>query len=290
MAEADLAGELRFERVTRLFGRAAQERLARAHVVVVGLGGVGSFAAEALARSGVGHLTLVDGDPVAPTNINRQLHALEDTLGQPKAAALAARLGRVSPSAMIAARPERYRPESAARLVPAGVDYVVDAIDHVTSKLHLIARCVTLGIPIVTALGAAGRSDPTRVRVDNLAATAGDPFARVVRKYLSKRHGLRACEGLAATAVWSTEPLTLPRAAAAARAVAPDHPALTPLPGKTHARTPLCLGSAVFVTGVFGLMAAGVVVRSLAGVDPDGEGDDPGGGGATGPAAAPGAP
>jgi tRNA A37 threonylcarbamoyladenosine dehydratase len=263
-AEPGFVAELRFERVTRLLGPEAAARLWDAHVVVVGLGGVGSFAAEALARSGVGRLTLVDRDPVAVTNVNRQLHALEGALGRPKAEVMAERLAAVSPGARIEPRAERYCAQSAARLVPPGVSYVVDAIDHITSKLHLLARCVQERLPVVTALGAAGRTDPTAVRVDDLGATAGDPFARVVRKYLSKRHGIRPCEGVGITAVWSTEPLHLPRTAATARDVAPDHPALDPLPGKTHARTPVCLGSAVFVTGVFGLMAASVVVRAIA--------------------------
>ncbi|HEY3356662.1 MAG TPA: tRNA threonylcarbamoyladenosine dehydratase [Polyangia bacterium] len=265
----DPAPDLRFERVGRLLGAAALARLARAHVVVVGLGGVGSFAAEALARSGVGRLTLVDGDPVAVTNVNRQLHALAGTIGEPKAVVLAARLARINPAARIEACPERYGPATAARLVPARVSYIVDAIDHVTSKLHLLARCVQGGIPVVTSLGAAGRTDPTRVRVDDLGATAGDPFGRVVRKYLRQRHGVRPKDGAGITAVWSTEPLTVPPPAAAAREVAPDHPALGPLPGKTRARTPVCLGSVVFVTGVFGLIAASVVVRALAGAEPE---------------------
>ena len=139
------------------------ERLARAHVVVLGLGGVGSFAAEALARAGVGRLTLVDGERVDETNANRQLHALDGEFGRFKAEALAERLRRIAPAAPVRARvrPLRRRRPPSGSCQP-GTSYVVDAMDTVVAKLHVIARCLDLGIPVVTALGAARRHRPDR--------------------------------------------------------------------------------------------------------------------------------
>src|SRR5512138_3092251 len=129
------------DRTARLLGLEAMERLARAHVVVLGVGGVGTFAAEALARAGVGRLTLVDGERVEATNANRQLHALEGVHGQNKAEAMAARLRLVSPAVRVDAVPEFYSAQNAARLVPDGVSAVIDAMDTVVAKLHVIARC-----------------------------------------------------------------------------------------------------------------------------------------------------
>src|SRR5512138_2465141 len=149
------------DRTARLLGLEAMERLARAHVVVLGIGGVGTFAAEALARAGVGRLTLVDGERIDATNANRQLHALRDAHGSNKAEAMAARLRLVSAAIQVDAVPEFYGAASAERLVPAGVSAVIDAMDTVVAKLHVIARCREHGIFLVTALGAACRLDAT---------------------------------------------------------------------------------------------------------------------------------
>src|SRR5512141_2093693 len=142
------------DRTARLLGLEAMEALARAHVVVLGIGGVGSFAAEALARAGVGQLTLVDGERVEPTNANRQLHALRDSLGANKAEAMAARLRLVNPLVRVEAIPEFYGEETAERLVPDGASAVVDAMDTVVAKLHVVARCRERGVFLVTSLGA----------------------------------------------------------------------------------------------------------------------------------------
>src|SRR6266567_3258153 len=155
----------RLDRTARLLGLTAMEKLARAHVVVIGLGGVGSFAAEALARAGVGRLTLCDGERIDETNVNRQLHALQGEVGRFK---------------------------TAARIVPPTVSFVVDAADTVVAKLHLIARCVELKIPLVTSMGAARRIDPTAVEVSDLCETHTDQLAKDVRKYLRRHHGIPA--------------------------------------------------------------------------------------------------
>ena len=257
----------RLDRNARLLGLPALERLARARVVVLGLGGVGSYAAEALARAGVGALTLVDGERIDETNVNRQLHALDGELGRFKAEAMAERLRRIAPQAAIQPVCGRYDEASAAALVPAaGVDFVVDAMDTVVAKLHVIDRCLTLRIPLVTALGAARRLDPTAIQVSDLSETHTDQLAKDVRKYLRKRFGLASTDGpTGVLAVWSREAprptLDLP----GDESGIPGTRARMEGPRRREAR---CYGSIAFVTAAFGLVAAGAVVQRLTGLTP----------------------
>jgi tRNA A37 threonylcarbamoyladenosine dehydratase len=260
---------VRFDRTARLLGLRAMERLAGAHVVVLGLGGVGSFAAEALARAGVGHLTLVDGERIEETNVNRQLHALDGDVGRSKADAMADRLRRVAPQARIDPVCEFYGEENAERLVPEGTSFVVDAMDTVVAKLHVVARCLDAKIPIVTALGAARRIDPRAIQVSDLCESHTDQLAKDVRKYLRRRYGISAREPTGVLAVWSSEEprptLSLPGdedgiPGARKRAAGEDG-------GR---REPKCFGSLAAVTGVFGLAAAGAVIQRIAGVEPRG--------------------
>jgi tRNA A37 threonylcarbamoyladenosine dehydratase len=255
----------RADRNARVLGLPAVERLAGAHVVVLGLGGVGSFTAEALARAGVGWLTLVDGERVDETNANRQLHALDGAFGHFKADVLAERLVRVAPSARIDPVCLPYGPETADELVPAGISYVVDAMDTVVAKLHVIARCLDLSVPIVTSLGAARRVDPTAVQVTDLAETHTDQLAKDVRKYLRRRHAISATAPLGVKAVWSVEE---PRATLPMPGDDEGVPGTRPRPEGQRRRDPKCYGSVAFVTGAFGLVAAGVVVQDLTGVLP----------------------
>jgi tRNA A37 threonylcarbamoyladenosine dehydratase len=256
----------RFDRNARLLGLRAVERLAGAHVVVLGLGGVGSFAAEALARAGIGRLTLGDGERIEESNVNRQLHALDGEIGRYKADALADRLRRAAPQGRIDPVCEFYGEENAERLVPAATSFVVDAMDTVVAKLHVAARCLDAKIPIVTALGAARRIDPTAVQVTDLCESHTDQLAKDVRKYLRRRYGISAREPTGVLAVWSVEeprpslllpgdedgiPGTRRRAA-----------------GEERRREPKCYGSLAAVTGVFGLAAAGAVIQRIAGVEP----------------------
>ena len=255
----------RADRNARVLGLEAVERLGRSHVVILGLGGVGSFTAEALARAGVGRLTLVDGERVEETNANRQLHALDGAFGSYKAEEVAGRLRRIAPGAAIEPACEPYGPESAERLVPPGVSYVVDAMDTVVAKLHVIARCLDLGIPVVTALGAARRIDPTAIQVTDLSETHTDQLAKDVRKYLRRRHAISATEPLGVKAVWSVEE---PRATLSLPGDEEGIPGARARPDGERRRDPKCYGSVAFVTGVFGLVAAGVVVQDLGGVSP----------------------
>src|SRR5689334_23912950 len=180
----------RFDRTARLLGDDGVDRLARATVTVLGMGGVGSFAAEALVRSGVGRVVLVDYDRICVTNVNRQLHAMKGTYGKPKAAVMAERLRLINPEATIEARGEFYGAETSARLLVPEPDVVIDAIDNVAAKMHLIATCVRDRLRVVSAMGAAARLDPTAVRVADLSQTKIDPFARDLRRNLRTKHGL----------------------------------------------------------------------------------------------------
>lgn len=255
----------RFDRTARLLGESAMEKLARAHVIVFGMGGVGSFAAEGLARSGVGRLTLVDFDQICVTNVNRQLHAMKGTLGRFKAEVMAERLQLVSPDARIDAVNAFYSAEEGEALLPADATYVVDCIDNVKAKLNLLARCVEKKLPVVSSMGAAGRLDPTAVRVSDLCETHSDHFAKDVRKYLKVKYGLDTSRPTGIAAVWSVEKARDP--------IALDWDAdgfLCVCPHKDNAlhtcdhRT-VINGTASFVTSVFGMTAASVVVRRIAG-------------------------
>ena len=175
-----------FQREQTLLGRAAMERLARAHVMVVGIGGVGSYAAEGLARAGVGALTLVDSDTVGVTNLNRQLCALESTVGMPKAEVVARRLRDINPQIEINCIAGRYEAADRERFI-ADYDYVVDAIDIVSCKLDLIITCLERGIPIISALGTGNKRDAGLLRIDDISKTSNCALARVMRKELRAR-------------------------------------------------------------------------------------------------------
>jgi tRNA A37 threonylcarbamoyladenosine dehydratase len=256
----------RFDRVARLLGGGGMAVLARSHVAVFGLGGVGSYAVEALARSGVGRLTLVDFDDVCITNVNRQLHAFPATVGRAKSDLMVERVRAIDPHIVVDGYREFYDASTSERLLAGKPDVLIDAIDNVTAKIHLLATCVRQGIPVISSLGAAAKLDPTRVRVVPLADTQMDPLARVVRKYLKRRHDIEcaAVEGL--YAVYSDE---------------------EPVPADPDYRTSLCgvacacpggpnrrhscehrhvvHGSVVFVTAAFGLAAAAAAVKLLTG-------------------------
>ena len=258
----------RFDRIGRLLGDPVMERLFTSHVMVIGLGGVGSFAAEALARSGIGRLTLVDFDLVCVTNANRQLQAMRGTIGKPKATVLAERLRMINPQAQIKAVPLFYEARIADQLLGQNVDYVVDAIDNVTAKCHLLATCKERGVPVVCSTGASGRMDPTRIEIADLSQTRVDPLAATVRKFLRQRFGFPHKSKWSIPAVFSTEPLREPidlhyDKGKGFSCVCPngsnDH--------HTCEDRNRIWGTAGFVTGSFGLATASVVVRDLSNPD-----------------------
>ena len=179
--------EEQFLRTEMLLGAPALERLAAAHVAVFGLGGVGSWCAEALARAGVGALTLVDQDTVGVTNLNRQAEALWSTLEQPKAEAMAARLRDIHPGCVLTSVQGRYCAENREEFFAVRYDYIVDAIDLVSCKLDLIQTALSRGIPIVSALGTGNKLDASQFQITDISRTSGCPLARIIRKELRAR-------------------------------------------------------------------------------------------------------
>ena len=179
----------RFLRNEMLWGPEAQMRLAQTHVIVFGLGGVGSYAADCLARAGIGELTLVDSDTVALSNLNRQLEALTSTVGLPKAEAVARRIADINPNAVLHPLQELYNAENRSRFFPEGCryDYIVDAIDLVSCKLDLAETARRLKIPLMMALGTGNKLDPSQLRLADISETYGCPLARVMRKELRNR-------------------------------------------------------------------------------------------------------
>ena len=176
-----------FLRNEMLWGPEAQARLRSAHVLLLGLGGVGSYAAECLARSGIGELTLVDSDTVALTNLNRQLVALHSTLGQYKVDAMAARIADIDPDTVVHPHRMFYSADTAGTVNMAQFDYVLDCIDTVSAKLLLIERCKAAGTPILCSMGAANKLDPTAFRVADIEKTSVDPLAKAIRLQCRKR-------------------------------------------------------------------------------------------------------
>ncbi|WP_068638420.1 tRNA threonylcarbamoyladenosine dehydratase [Thauera butanivorans] len=205
----------RFGGIDRLYGRGAADALAAAHACVIGIGGVGSWAVEALARSGVGRLTLIDLDHVAESNINRQAHALDATLGQAKVQAMADRIAAFSPQCRVDTVEDFLTPENAASLLQ-GFDVVIDAIDNVRAKVAIAALCRTRQMPLVMAGGAGGKLDPAQIGIDDLARTLQDPLLSKVRARLRKEHGFPRDpkKKFGIEAVFSTEALRHPPAPA----------------------------------------------------------------------------
>ncbi|MFT8887979.1 MAG: tRNA threonylcarbamoyladenosine dehydratase [Ethanoligenens sp.] len=176
-----------FSRTELLIGKAALERLRAARVAVFGIGGVGAFAAEALARSAVGSLTLVDDDRICLTNINRQLHATHQTVGQYKADVMAARIMDINPQAHVDVRKVFYTEETASEVFDTQWDYIIDAVDTVSAKLDLVTRAMGAGIPVISCMGAANKLDPTQLEVADIYDTSICPLCRVMRHELRRR-------------------------------------------------------------------------------------------------------
>ncbi len=239
-----------FSRTQLLLGPEGMERLFRARVAVFGIGGVGGHVVEALARSGVGALDLIDNDTVALSNLNRQIIATHKTLGQYKVDAAEARILDINPRAVVRKYRTFYLPETADQFDLSQYDYIVDAIDTVSGKLELAERAVACGTPIISSMGAGNKLDPAAFQVADLSQTSMDPLARVMRRELKKR-GIRHLK-----VVYSQEP------------------SLTPIPteediqdgtGRSRRSVP---GSTAFVPAVAGLIIAGEIIKDLSAVSP----------------------
>jgi tRNA A37 threonylcarbamoyladenosine dehydratase len=232
-------------------------RLRAAHVLVVGLGGVGSWTAEALARSGIGGVTLLDPDELCVTNVNRQVHALDGTIGRPKVEVLAERLRAIHPGCRVTPVAELFRIASAEKHLAGGFDFVVDAIDGVTPKAALIAGCRERGLRVVCCGGAGGKIDPARVQVCDLSKTSYDRLLFFVRKKLRSRFGFPSRGTFGVPCVYSPEPVRLPEGCTAPE---PGGELL----GDGRLNCDGRLGSATFVTGTIGFHAAALVCNALA--------------------------
>jgi tRNA A37 threonylcarbamoyladenosine dehydratase len=251
--------------MARLVGDTRMERLFASHVMVVGLGGVGSFAVESLVRSGIGRLTLVDFDRVCVTNSNRQLQALSTTVAKRKSDVLAERVRLINPQARAIPVPLFYGSATADQILEHAPDHVIDAIDNVTAKCHLLASCKRRGIPVVSSTGASGRMDPTQVRIADLAETLMDPLANACRRVLRQKYDFPDLGPFGIPSVFSverpSEPIELHYDEGTGfRCVCPggknDH--------HSCEERRVIYGTASFVTGAFGLACASVVVRALA--------------------------
>jgi len=253
----------RFASLGRLLGRPAVARLARSHVVIVGVGGVGSWTVEALARSGVGALTLIDMDDVCVTNINRQLPALVSTVGKPKVAVLAERIRDIHPGCQVHAITEFLLPSNAERLLAGDFSCVVDATDRMSIKALILATCRERGLPVLTIGAAGGKTDSTQIRCDDLGRTGRDDLLRLVRRKLRRDHGWEKGDGhfYGVPAIFSPEPPAYPWSDGSTCA--------SPEPGsnlKMDCATGF--GAACHVTGAFGFAAAGEAIRLLMAAGP----------------------
>ncbi|MBI1891600.1 MAG: tRNA cyclic N6-threonylcarbamoyladenosine(37) synthase TcdA [Burkholderiales bacterium] len=255
-ANHDVDYERRFGGVARLYGKEALDCFHQAHVCVIGVGGVGSWVVEALARSAIGNITMIDLDNVAESNINRQIQALSDTLGKAKVTALAERVAQINPYCRVTQIEDFIAEDNLAEMIGIDkFDYIVDAIDNVRAKVALIAYCRQHGIKLITIGGAGGQIDPTKIEIRDLCRTEQEPLLAKVRKRLRALHGFpRGTKNkFGIDAVFSTEPLRFPEG----EACEIDAEGITGL-------NCAGFGSSMPVTASFGLVAAAQVLRKLA--------------------------
>lgn len=246
--------ERRFGGVARLYGTAAAERLKTANICVVGVGGVGSWALEALARTGIEHLAAVDLDMVAESNTNRQIHALGDIYGKAKVDAMADRIRAINPYCSVTCIEDFVTPENVTEILLSQFDVVIDAIDQTRVKAAMVAHCRRQGTPIVVVGAAGGQTDPTQVKISDLAVTIQDPLLAKVRALLRREHGFPrdARKKFGVSAVFSTEALRYPA----------QQTSCETSPGPTGLNC-AGFGSSVCVTSVFGMAAAARAIDLL---------------------------
>lgn len=257
--------QLRFGGIGRLYGGQALKRLKNAHVLVVGLGGVGSWASEALIRSGIGQLTLVDLDEVCITNSNRQLCALQSTIGHSKAQVLKKRLQDINPEASINVIENFFTENSFEEILAIPYDYVLDAIDSRENKCLLISEASKRNLPVITTGGAAGKIDPTQIKIDDLAFSTNDVLLQIVRKKLRRDYNFTKVLG---------RTLNSRRKLGIACVYSPEEPRFPTAEGEVcHTPDPETnlkldcesgMGSSTFITGTFGFFAASHIVKEIA--------------------------
>ncbi len=249
----------RFGGTRRLYGHQAVNTLCRAHICVIGIGGVGSWAAEALARTAVGKITLIDLDDICVTNTNRQLHATADTIGQSKVEVMAQRIRAINPECTVQVIDDFICPETIGTLITPAFDYVIDAIDNFRVKAALIAHCKYNKIKIITTGGAGGQMDPTQIQVTDLTKTWHDPLACKVRNQLRHQHGFNknTRRKFGVECVFSAEQAVYPQ---------PDGSICQQKPAAGGSMTMDCasgFGASTMVTATFGFVAVARVVKKL---------------------------
>lgn len=255
----DIDYERRFGGVARLYGASGLARFEQAHIAVVGVGGVGSWVVEALARSAIGQITMIDLDNVAESNINRQIQATSETLGKAKITALAERIALINPRCVVHQVEEFVEPDNLEQMIGLGrFDYVIDAIDSVKAKTALIAYCRQHQIPLVTIGAAGGQIDPSKIEIRDLSRTEQEPLLALVRKRLRQNFGFPrgGKNKFGIDAVFSMEVLSMPETAEACEVDAN---------GGITGLNCAGFGSSVVVTASFGLAAAAHVLKKLAG-------------------------
>lgn len=258
-----VASDQRFGGISRLYGETALRKFLHAHVLIIGIGGVGSWAVESLARSGIGRFTLVDLDEICITNINRQLHAMDGQIGRQKTEAMADRIRAIHPQAQVTVEACFFHAHTATRLLAGGYDAVIDAIDDTANKALLLAELHRRKIPTVTCGAAGGRRDATRIRITDLAYSGKDPLLHQVRKKLRREHGFPAVplgqkpDAMGIDAVFSDEPPVFLQC---------DGNVTAERPRDTPARLSCAngMGTVSHVTAAFGMTAAGRVLDLLA--------------------------
>lgn len=244
----------RFGGVGRLYGESGYQRLTQARVCLVGIGGVGSWCAEALARTGIGQLTLIDLDMVAESNTNRQIHALGDIYGKAKVDAMAERIAQINPDCTVRCIEDFVTPDNLETTLGDNFDVVIDAIDQARVKVAMIAYCKRRRLPIIVAGAAGGQTDPTQVRLADLSQTVQDPLLAKVRASLRRDHGFPRQGRFGVTAVYSTEPLRYP--------TKDNSCTVDAAPSGLNCAG---FGSSVCVTSVFGMAAASEAIRRITG-------------------------
>lgn len=254
--EADF--DRRFGGIGRLYGRNALDKFRAAHICVIGIGGVGSWTVEALARSAIGRLTLIDLDMIAESNVNRQIHALGDEFGKAKVHAMAERVLAINPECQVEQIEEFVTPENLDTMLERGYHVLVDAIDQVRTKVAMANWCHCHDLPLVMAGGAGGQVDPTQIRLEDLSRTTQDPLLSKVRAQLRKLHGFPRDpkKKFGVTAVYSTEPLRYPVQEA-------DPENVCDIPTSAAGLNCAGFGSATCVTATFGLFAAAAALRHI---------------------------
>lgn len=251
--------DLRFGGTKRLYGEQAVAQLSQSHVCVIGIGGVGSWAAEALARSAIGEITLIDLDDLCVTNTNRQIHATTDTIGQSKVEVMAQRIKSINPDCKVNEIEDFIDPDNLSQLISKDFDYVIDAIDSIRAKVALLAYCKRNKIKIITVGGAGGQQDPTQIQVVDLAKTYQDPLAAKVRNELRRHHNFtkNPKRRFQIECVFSTEQLVYPK---------PDgevcqQKSQTDGPMKMDCSSGF--GASTVVTATFGFVAVARVISKL---------------------------